>query len=921
MKPSGPLPLLAFALILPCLAGADPLRGPLLPDVAEVPGLPPIEALPGADLEVAIDAWSRGDLPDARRELEAVLARRRVDGATRVRAYFLLGWVSARLGNHQQASGNFWRVRKLDEHPLKEAASFYEAKADLDRGHPRTAIAECGTYRDTWKEGRWYDECLLVEADAHVAIGSHTTAIELYEDFLDEHPDDQRQETIHLRIARSLEETGSHEEAARRYRALYISHRLPMTARQATAGLERMRSAGVQVAEVTDEQLYMRACSLRDAGQYDESWGLYCELLEKVADEGEAANPALARQLDSKRHDFLWRNRRFEELARSNVRLYERAPEDPGAVERLYWAVEGFSRSGLYDEAVKYQEIGLQRFPQSHRFRREWEKTTKLYAGAGQYSKAREGLAEWMRNRSSARNNRTRFYMAFYAYRAGQLETAVEEFTTLVEGRSKYKTAARFFRGKALERQEEWRAARDDHRAVIKDDPDSWYAVVLRSRARRRSASAEELALARTGRWPGTPLARSTLPGALPATTLSGAVVRGWDRPRQGRPDPLEPSGQLARDVHGRAQHRRFDGWSSASLIGLRPATAPPEPPEPAPAIARDRAAPAPSEVAALTIPATWAESEYWNPEEGRELWEEFAEDHEELWPELPAAYELSRCGLGEIAGPILGQIYEEVRDVRRSRRIRSRVSRWRSSGGSQGGAQAARWAAIMDIDLDAEDWRSIFASAGYPASVSAFALDSINFRRHDRSTPEGRDVWTLRFPAAYAPHVWRVGFENDVDPLLLLSVMRAESLYRHDAVSRAGAMGLIQVMPTTGNKVAALMGDEDFRVDRLLEPEVNIRLGAFYLGQLMDRFGDGQFPLAVGSYNGGPHNVGGRWLRQKVDVPFEDFVEEIQFVETRTYIKRVIEYYSIYSEIYTEGGWVMLPTRTVEDDPSVINF
>ena len=186
--------------------------------------------------------------------------------------------------------------------------------------------------------------------------------------------------------------------------------------------------------------------------------------------------------------------------------------------------------------------------------------------------------------------------------------------------------------------------------------------------------------------------------------------------------------------------------------------------------------------------------------------------------------------------------------------------------------------------------------------------------------TPQGRDVWTLRFPAAYAPYVWQNAWENDVDPLLILAVMRAESLYRHDAISRAGAMGLVQIMPTTGNLVAGLIGDRDFRVERLLEPEVNIRLGTFYLGQLMDRFGAEQFPLAVGSYNGGPHNVG-RWLRPKVGVPFEDFVEEIQFSETRAYIKKVIEFYAIYCEIYGDGDWVALPSHTLPDDPSVINF
>ncbi len=86
-----------------------------------------------------------------------------------------------------------------------------------------------------------------------------------------------------------------------------------------------------------------------------------------------------------------------------------------------------------------------------------------------------------------------------------------------------------------------------------------------------------------------------------------------------------------------------------------------------------------------------------------------------------------------------------------------------------------------------------------------------------------------------------------------------------------------------------------------------------------MDRFGD-QFPLAVGSYNGGPHNVG-RWLRPKVGIPFDAMVEEIQFDETRNYVKKVTGYYAVYSDLYGAGGWVRLPEETSQDDPTVINF
>lgn len=884
------------------------------------PIAPSVEALPGGAFETAVDRFSRGDLRGARLELERLLDRNRGVGAsTRVRARFLLGWIEAELGNHQLASASFYRVRKLEEHPLKEIATFHEAKADLNRGHPRTAIAECGTYRDAYPDGAWFDECLLVEADAHVALRQHVAAIELYDRFLEQHPDDQRSETIQLRIAQSQEEAGQWESAATRYRGLYISHRLPMTAKRATEGLDRLRAAGIEVDAISEQQLYARACSLRQAGQYDESWELYCELLDR-AQAAEADGEAMASQLAAERHEFLWRNRQYEDVGAERARAYRRAPDAPGASEHAYWAVQGFSKSGLWDDAVTYQEIGVTRFGNTGRFRRTWDRTARIYASAGQYDKARATLQEWQgRSSEQRRSSKTRFLVAYYAFRNGDYETAIEEFDGLAAGSSGWRTAALYWRSRAHDRLKHWKDARDDRRRVVKEEPDGWYAALIKSQERVEAGDPADLALARHGRWPGESRRDLQLPPVPGGTAPAESIARGWPTPRPGTRAPGNPLERTARDSDGRVRSRSSeDGWGALTLLLAEPMTSDGVDEVPG-AVIEPKPTGASMEAAALVVPSTWTESAYWNREQGLEIWEEFSQTHAAHWPELPMAYELSRCGLGELAGPLLARVYEEVRDVTRSSRRRGRVRRWQASGGDDPGGQLARWAAILDLKLTAGAWRSMFAAAGYPASVSAFSINSVPLKRLGRETAEGRAAWTLRYPAAYAPHVWRAGWEYDVDPLLLLSIMRAESLYKHDAVSRVGALGLIQVMPTTGNKVAALMGESDFRVDRLLEPGTNIRLGAFYLGALMDRFGD-QFPLAVGSYNGGPHNVG-RWLKPKVGIPFDAMVEEIQFDETRNYVKKVTGYYAVYSDLYGAGGWVRLPEETSADDPTVINF
>ena len=881
------------------------LQGPSPGAMHGAPALPGPDDLRGRQLEDAVRAASAGDLFLARAELKSLLARRAVFGAERVRAWFLLGWVSARLGHHQQASANFYRVRRLEEHPLKESAAWYEARADLNRGHPSTALAECDGYLEGWPEGRFAEECRLLQADALLALGKRREAVERFDAFLQENPDDQRREAIALRLAGALEEAGELEAAALRYRNLYVHHRLPTTGDAAAGALHRLQAWGLDLPALNDQQLYTRACSLRTAGQHDASYDLFCELDARNPGAGEAAT-VLGKRLDQERHEILWRNRRYELVGEEAARRYAKQPEADDAAENLYWAVQGFSRSGRFDDAVKHQVLGTTKHPKHRRFRRTEERSALLHLGARQYARAVQAYRAWQARTSRARrSSKVKFYVGYLSYKAGDYDVAIETLGPLAARRGGYQQAARFWKARAHERKKEWRTATKEYDKLTEADPDGWYALVHRGRLARQRGE-EPAGQWRDGRWPGVAARDLPLPRRPDATPLPEAVSRAFDRSYRGEVHP-EPRSEtrLARDADGRVTRRPQDGWSSRQLFT-------------SPAGQHRRSIkPAVSDSSSL-VPPTWQPSPWWDPVVGLTLWTRFVEENSEHWPELPTALELSRIGLGEQAGPILAAVYQEVRDVSRSSRKKRAVSRWRAAGGEGGSAEVQRWAAILDMKLKSEDWRQLFGAAGYPASVSHFATQSIHYAPLDRRAG-GRGAWTLRFPAAFAPHVWRAGWENDVDPLLMLSIMRAESLYRHDAVSSAGALGLVQVMPATGAKVAALMGDPAFRVESLLRPDQNIRLGTFYLGKLLDRF-DGQFPLAVGSYNGGPHNVG-RWLRPKTDIPFEEFVEEIAFDETRNYVKKVTSYYAIYTDLYAPGDAVLIPETTRPDDPSVINF
>lgn len=158
-------------------------------------------------------------------------------------------------------------------------------------------------------------------------------------------------------------------------------------------------------------------------------------------------------------------------------------------------------------------------------------------------------------------------------------------------------------------------------------------------------------------------------------------------------------------------------------------------------------------------------------------------------------------------------------------------------------------------------------------------------------------EVWWLSWPDAYAELV-RESVAGDalIVPELVFAVMREESGYQPDAVSTAGALGLLQIMPSTGTRLADQLGLAGFAPHDLLQPPVNIRLGGFYLDRLTRRF-DGNLSAAVASYNAGPEAVA-RWLAA---TPLDDdeWVEAIPYSQTRAYVKRVLRSFEIYRVLY----------------------
>ena len=178
------------------------------------------------------------------------------------------------------------------------------------------------------------------------------------------------------------------------------------------------------------------------------------------------------------------------------------------------------------------------------------------------------------------------------------------------------------------------------------------------------------------------------------------------------------------------------------------------------------------------------------------------------------------------------------------------------------------------------------------------------------------RAFWEAAFPRAYAPLVDRYGPAAGNPELYLYAIMRKESGFDPHDVSYADARGLLQMIPPTSARVAEKM-HEPFYPDQLYDPEVNIRLGASYIGALYRKFG-GEVPLAAGAYNAGPRAMA-RWCTQHAGHPTDEFVELVAFAQTREYVKRVTSLYAKYRFLYGPKPYELplaLDTKVAADGP-----
>jgi soluble lytic murein transglycosylase len=159
------------------------------------------------------------------------------------------------------------------------------------------------------------------------------------------------------------------------------------------------------------------------------------------------------------------------------------------------------------------------------------------------------------------------------------------------------------------------------------------------------------------------------------------------------------------------------------------------------------------------------------------------------------------------------------------------------------------------------------------------------------------REYWEALFPRPYWSDLKKFSVANGLDPYLVASLIRQESEFNPLAVSRANAVGLMQLLPRTGKLVAHQEKLRRYNASQLFTPTVNLELGTRYFRGMVDQFG-GSFEYALAAYNAGTDRVED-WLGQGKYRDAQEFVESIPFTETREYVQAILRNASVYRQLY----------------------
>jgi soluble lytic murein transglycosylase len=227
------------------------------------------------------------------------------------------------------------------------------------------------------------------------------------------------------------------------------------------------------------------------------------------------------------------------------------------------------------------------------------------------------------------------------------------------------------------------------------------------------------------------------------------------------------------------------------------------------------------------------------------------------------------------------------------------------------------RAAALRTIAFDASaelELRAAYATTGEPRLLLEAAQAAIRSGHYAAGMSAARqlypglearrfedvpkEIWLTAFPLPYETQLRAAATRAGVDPMIVAGLIRQESTFDTNAVSHAGAYGLMQLMPKTA-RLLARQQRVGYSRARLTDPSYNLRLGTIYLAQLQKNWGD--FEAALAAYNAGEDHVA-TWKSGQTYTESAEFVDSIPFTETRDYVQIVLRNAEIYRRLYGTG-------------------
>jgi soluble lytic murein transglycosylase len=169
----------------------------------------------------------------------------------------------------------------------------------------------------------------------------------------------------------------------------------------------------------------------------------------------------------------------------------------------------------------------------------------------------------------------------------------------------------------------------------------------------------------------------------------------------------------------------------------------------------------------------------------------------------------------------------------------------------------------------------------------------------HQAGLPD--DARRLYYPLQYQESIRSLATMNRLPPHLVFGIIRQESAFDPNALSSAGARGLMQLMPATAREWAGKI-NAPYSHERLSDPEYNVRLGTVYFSHVLDMF-DGNVDLALAGYNGGPYRIKRMWREWGSPADIDRFLEGLDLEESKTYVKRILVLSDSYRQLYPLPG------------------